>query len=112
MQSDDQLERALELKERAQADPGRVCAEAEQLFQDAGDSESAAVACWAAGLGFRELGDLKRSESHLRSAIAMADRLSLQRRAAQIRDTLSFTLFLLGEHNEALQQAEIGRAHV
>lgn len=90
-------------------DPPAACRLADlALAAGAGDPESAAVAERAAGIARTALGELARAESHLRTAIGLADGAGLAVRGAEARGSLAYLLSLTGRPADAL--AEVDRA--
>ncbi|MDH3499423.1 MAG: CHAT domain-containing protein [Acidimicrobiia bacterium] len=109
--TDSDLAIALGLVDRVQAEPQHVLREADGQAASA-TGEARAVFLWATGLSSRELGDLERSRRDLEAAIALAESVGRGRRAAQMRDSLAFTLFLFGDDQLALDQTDLARPHL
>ncbi len=108
----DALAVALGLVERTHAEPGAVENEARALLEHVAPSEARVVAHWAAGLALREVGRLKESRDELDAGRALAARLGLKERSAEIRESLALTLFLLGDHRAALRQTALAAPYL
>lgn len=64
------------------------------------------IAEQALGLAARELGEIDVAVSHLRAAVAIAERAGLSKRAAEARVSLAPTLLYAGRSDEALREAD------
>lgn len=101
------LRQALAAVDIAYTEPPRACRLAGlALAAGAGDRESAAVAERALGIARTALGELGRAESHLRTAIELAEDAGLAVRAAEARGSLAYLLSLTGQPTEALAQVD------
>ncbi|HST65762.1 MAG TPA: CHAT domain-containing protein [Mycobacteriales bacterium] len=100
---------ALAAVEVAYAEPPRARRlAAAALAAAGGDPEPAAVAQRALGMARVAVGDLDAAETHLRTAVGLADGAGLADRAAEARASLSYLLALGGRTADAL--AELDRA--
>ena len=72
----------------------------------AGDARAVSMAWQALGLAARELGDVRAAVSHLRAAVAAAERAGLATRAAEARVSLAPTLQYAGRPADALREAD------
>jgi len=78
---------------------------AERVLALATEPEARAVAERAYGLAVKELGDPAAAETHLRQAIAVAQKAGLEQRAAEARLSLVVVLSERGHHQAALSEA-------
>lgn len=76
------------------------------------DIETRALACWAAGLAARELGDLGGARLFLEEAVSTAEGAGLRRLGAEIRSSLSLALAYAGDVDAALRQAARASRHL
>ncbi len=105
-----EAQRALEV---IRSDPRRGAALAQGVRRRAtaaGDPMAASTAERALGLAAREHDDLRRSETHLRRAVSVAEAAGLPALAAEARTSLVATLAMGGDTSGALREAALAGA--
>lgn len=105
----DLASRAAEALDAATADPRRARVLAGRVREEArraGDAGARSMADQALGVAARELGEVAVAVSHLRAAVAGAERAGLGVRAAEARVSLAPTLQYAGRPLDALREAD------
>jgi tetratricopeptide (TPR) repeat protein len=101
------LRQAEEAVELAQGDPRKARALATAALAGAdGDQEVIVVARRALGLAARQLQDLASAQTELRTAVRIAERAGLARRAGEARLSLALVLSYLGRQRAAMRAIE------